>query len=1063
MYSLIFIGGGTQFPVYGAIAGYKNYFFVCLAILFFILSYSASTNASESKYSFIRIQPADGLSEGVVHCIYRDSRGFMWFGTQGGLNRYDGYKMKIYKKGTTIGSTPSNNQIISIISEQSFIEDGNEIMWIGTAGGLNRFDPEKELFIHYHNDGNGTSSGDNAIDALLELNDSTLLVGTFGNLHTFNKRSGRFSHVKSDEENTPAAINDFLKVDNSLVLVASGRGLFVYNIDNNTVYIKFGKYNFERLIGKNIWSVIQFDEDELWAANGNGYFVINTKSLIVKFVKISHDGMDEDFQVHSIAKDLYGDVWFGTTSGLLKYETSVRKYFLFRNDPLIEKTISSDRISAILLDHSIQENESGLMWIATFGGGVNKINLAQKKFYNFIGNQKKGSGKLEFNFVMHIYGDAKNNLFISSLDKGFAVYNRTESKFYHYRPFLKTLAETAGNIFYFAFPYDGNKYLVFDYHNIFSYSLNASMSVKLNFTVPLAINFSSLLRDTSGDFWGCDSWSVIRFRESEDHETIADTQFFYLGKQVHHLCDDDSIIWIGARGLIKLSKVNGTIVKFYPSKYFLNNEISDVIYFIHDDKNGNLWLGTYGDGFIKFNKGDEAFYRYTINEGLPDNTVYGILEDNKGNLWLSTNKGLSQFDPDKNTFVNYDQSNGLINLEYNRRACYKDKNGIMYFGGVNGIDYFDPSEIQLNQHVPQIVITDFKLFNKNYNPGKEISFINEINLAYDQNYFSFEFASLDYIDPSSNKYLFKLEGLDENWVTAGKDRTASYTQLSPGKYIFRVIGTNNDGVWNENGASIVIIISPPYWQTWWFRIFTGSFIILAAGWMLNLKFQKLKKQKEQQEKFSRNVILSQENERRRIARELHDSLGQNLLIIKNKAAGLLNNRLDNHDKNWAVDIESLAMESLNEIREISYNLHPHQLEKLGLSKAIESIFYRLENSSKIKFNYNIEKIDSLIPKELEINIFRLIQEAINNIIKHSRAKEASVMISKKDGIIHIDIEDDGKGFDVERQLNLANGNFGLSDIFERTRVLGGKIEIRSVPSLGASISVKIPASVDKTL
>ncbi len=1057
MYSLIFIGGNTQFLIVDKCVRLKSFFLVRFTISFLVFSLSANLNASEQKYSFTSIQPADGLSEGVVHCIFRDIRGFMWFGTQGGLNRYDGYKMKVYKKGTTIGSTPSNNQIISIL------EDKAGIMWIGTAGGLNRFDPEIEAFVHFHNNGSEANSGDNAIDALTELNESTLLAGTFSRLHTFNKKSGKFNLVNSDDENYPAAINEFLKLDDGSIIVASGTGLFVYDIVDNTVKVKLNKYNFEKLLGKNIWSIIQFDEDELWAANANGYFTINTKNALVKFVDIRQSGMDKDFQVRSILKDTHGDVWFGTNAGLLKYDPLNKKYFLFRNDPFNQKTISSDRISTMLSTQSYGEDKSGLLWIGTFGSGVNKINLNQKKFYGFEGNQKKGSGGLEFNFIMHIYGDAMNNLFVSSLDKGFAVYNRSKSKFFHHTQFLKKLTQTAGNIFYFAFPYDDNKYFVFDYQNIYSYSIDKAMSIKLNYSYPLSFNFSSMLRDSLGSFWGGDSWSVIRFRENVDQKTISNIQFYHIGEQVNHLCDDDSIIWIGAKGLIKLSKVRGTINKYLPSKYFSNKEISDFIYFIHNDKKGNLWLGTYGDGLIKFDKEKETFYQYTIYNGLPDNTVYGILEDRLGSLWLSTNKGLSKFDPKNDSFVNYDQSDGLINLEYNRRACYKDKNGIMYFGGVNGIDYFEPSEIQLNRNVPQIVITDFKLFNKSFNAGKEISFTDEINLSHDQNYFSFEFASLDYIDPSSNKFLYKLEGLDENWIAAGNDRAASYTHLNPGKYIFRVLGSNNDGVWSEGGAAVTIIISPPFWQTWWFRFFAASFIILAAGLILNLKIQKLKKEKEQQEKFSKNLILSQENERRRIARELHDSLGQNLLIIKNKAAGFLSGNRNNQENNTAADIESLALESLNEIREISYNLHPHQLEKLGVSKAIESIFYRLESSSNIKFNYRIERIDGLIPKELDINLFRLIQEAINNVIKHSGAKEASVMISLKNKIIHVDIEDNGKGFDVEERVNSTNGNYGLSDIFERTRVMGGKIEIKSVPLLGTSISIKIPVTMNETI
>lgn len=994
-----------------------------------------------SMYKFERIQSANGLSEGVVHYILRDSRGFMWFGTQEGLNRYDGYKMKIYKKGTMLRSAPSNNQIISII------EDNNGFFWVGTAGGLNRFDPVKEKFIHYHNNSDGTNSGDNAIDALMNLNDSTLLVGTFYRLFTFNKNSGLFSLIPNEGDYLCAAINDFLRLKDGTILIASGQGLFVFDAEKNIVKIKSGKFDFQKLVHKNIWSVIQYSDDELWAANANGFFIINTSKQTIKFSRIDSNHAEKNFQVRSILKDSDGNVWFGTNAGLFKYYSASQKFILFKHDPSRDKSLSSDRINNLL------EDETGLLWISTFGGGVNKLNLKQKKFFHYGTGSSVANTQLQFNFIMHIYGDAQNNLFISSLDKGFAVHNRRKSRVFHYRPFMKKLNEVAGNIFYFAFPYDTGKYFVFDYENLYSYSLSSEMIAIKNYSYPLGINFSAMIRDKDGVFWGTDSRGVLRFKETSSKKGITDLHYFNLGSHGNHLADDDSLIWVGASGLFRISKKTGRIKPYILSDSFRDDQMTNIIYFVHNSNDDFLWLGTYGNGLFRFDKKKEEFLRFNIDDGLPDNTVYAILQDEAANLWLSTNKGISNFIPALNKFINYDQSDGLLNFEFNRKACYKDPEGVMYFGGIEGIDYFNPEQISLNSFLPNIVLTDFRLFNESYSSAKDCSYLTEINLSYDENFFSFEFAALDFTDPASNQYAYMLEGVDQRWVKAGSNRTAHYTRISPGVFTFKVKGSNHDGVWNEAGLAIKISVSPPFWQTWWFRTSAGLALILVLTFFIRTFTNRLKKDKEIQEAFSRNLMQSIEDERKRIARELHDGLGQNLLIIKNKAYLSAQRQNEISAVNEEASIESLAMSSLNELREISYNLHPHHLDRLGLTNAFESIVHKVNNAADVKFNFYSDNIDDLIPKEFEIHIFRVVQEAVNNILKHAEAKNASIVISRSEKEIIINIEDDGKGFEAAVVSNLPS--FGLSGMRERVKLLGGNFEIFSNPGLGTSIIIKI--------
>jgi len=505
--------------------------------------------------------------------------------------------------------------------------------------------------------------------------------------------------------------------------------------------------------------------------------------------------------------------------------------------------------------------------------------------------------------------------------------------------------------------------------------------------------------------------------------------------------------------LISYSKEKKTVQYYRPSDQLTNLSKLNTLYYIHKDDSENLWLGTYSDGLLKFDIRKKVFTSYSTENGLPDNTVYGILEDRNKNLWLSTNKGLSNFIVNENRFINYDKSDGLINEEYNRRSCYKDKNGIMYFGGINGVDYFNPEEIVRNTIVPNIVLTDFKIFNKSFSTGTESSYLKEINMPYDQNSISFQFASLDFTDPAANKYLYKMNGIDEEWIEPGTDRIANYTKLPAGHYLLQVKGSNSDGFWNEKGLALLINISPPFWATWWFRSLVILFFAGSIMLIFKRKTDRLEKEKNIQQQFSQNLILSVENERKRIARELHDGLGQNLLIIKNKAYSSASDELNENIINEVKSIESLAMGSLTEIREIAYNLHPHQIDRLGLTKAIESSLTPLISTGNIKVSYHIDNIDNLVPKEYEINIYRIVQESLNNIIKHSEAKNASVVIINSEGLIKINIEDDGKGFILEEALK--KNSLGMASFNERIKILKGTITIDSKIGSGTSIEVKI--------
>lgn len=514
--------------------------------------------------------------------------------------------------------------------------------------------------------------------------------------------------------------------------------------------------------------------------------------------------------------------------------------------------------------------------------------------------------------------------------------------------------------------------------------------------------------------------------------------------------------WVGTNfgGLNRFDRNNG----IFKSYYFYSSICC--ISTAYEDKNGRFWITDYFNGLRLFERKAGNFIHYTKNEGLADNTAGGMAEDSKGNLWIGTANGLSKFNPDSKIFKNYKKSDGLLTTNFYWGAVLKDKNGFLYFGGDDGFVKFHPDSLQDNPYPPSVVLTDFKLFNKSVKPSessslkKNIIVADEISLSYTENIFSFEFAALDYTNPKKNQYAYMLDGVDNEWRYSGNVRIASYTNIDPGEYVFHVKGSNNDGVWNEEGKSIKIIITPPWWQTWWFRSCGAIVIVGVVGFSFNRRLKTVKKEKKSQEEFTRQLISAQEEERKRIAGELHDSLGQNLLVIKNKAMLGLKKK-DN--KLLFNEISDLSSSTLQEVREISYNLHPYQLERLGLTKAIESITERALKSTNIIFKDEIDIIDKIFSPEAEINIYRIIQECVNNIIKHSGATEAQLIIKKEHDGVLITISDNGKGFDVNAVLSdkLKRG-IGLMDINERAKLFNGKVEFKSAPGMGTTCKISIP-------
>ncbi|MBA4182988.1 MAG: hypothetical protein H0X49_03135, partial [Acidobacteria bacterium] len=534
-------------------------------------------------------------------------------------------------------------------------------------------------------------------------------------------------------------------------------------------------------------------------------------------------------------------------------------------------------------------------------------------------------------------------------------------------------------------------------------------------------------------------------------------------------------LWIGTYdGLTRLQ--NGQLTSWRETDGLPSRTVRS----LYEDADGTLWIGSYDGGLARFKDG--KFTRYNTKTGLPNDGAFQILEDDNRNFWISSNRGIYRVNKDelnefadgrrgRVTAIAYGKSDGMLNAECNggrSPAGIRARDGRLWFPTQDGVAVIDPREIKVNSQPPPVVIETVKIDNNNVEfrnndveSDSEKSKIqnpeSKIQIEPAQQNFEIGYTALSFINSENLQFKYKLEGLDDDWIDAGTRRLAYYSHVPPGNYTFRVIAANSDGVWNEQGASLKIVVLPPFYRTWWFLIL-AVFVIAATAYLLfRRRVTQINLKHRAELAFSRRLIDSQEQERKRFAAEMHDGLGQSLVIIKNRAR--LSLRQSDQKEAMLDHLENIsdtASHAIEEAREIAFNLRPHLLDRLGLTKTIESMLGKVFSASGIEFESKIDVIDDVLEKDSEILLYRIVQECANNIVKHSNAEKATVIIEREEKNLTVKISDNGRGFDPSTGGNdLSKRSFGLVGIAERTRLLGGKLNIESKPGKGTNVSIII--------
>jgi signal transduction histidine kinase/ligand-binding sensor domain-containing protein/CheY-like chemotaxis protein/AraC-like DNA-binding protein len=842
-----------------------------LIFLICFFSFSDCVIGQINNLEFGHILPQNGLSNSDINAIVQDADGFMWFGTEYGLNRYDGYQIKIYRNITSDSLSLSDNSINAL-----FI-DHDGILWLGTArGGLCKYNKYSDNFESYmHEATNNNCISFNYITSIAEDNKNNLWIATLEGLNKLNPQ--RNTIVQYNEETKSERISrktekhvlgsKFLKNksirflmfdnENNLWFGYERAGLGMYNSKEQLFY-HYPLPNYAALpegIDNSIHSIIPLG-DEIWLGTRfTGILIFNkkTKSFTSKQIRAI------DNRVTYLMKDQNKLIWIATKKGLFSYNEKTLQTTAYYHQECNPQSLSNNSILCLFKDRQ------NVLWAGSLQGGVN-FSLPQNGFisYKTLNNNQL---KLSQQSVSSVLKDKKGRLWVGYFDNGIEIIDRNNnsSKFFYDLPTQYGNLST-GSVFCIFEDKSGKIWIGTYFNGLFCYNESTKQFINYKYD-PKNINslsgndIRSISEDKNNNLWLAIHGRGINKLNPRTGEVLRisyPTNGFGFSSahdwvyQVH--VDTNNILWVSSVSGISCSEDNSRSFKNYLNNIKnKNNESINVIWTLYDDGE-NLWMGS-NMGLSIFNKKQRAFTKVlTKNEGLPTDAIASIQADNKKHLWISTFNGLMNIDP-KNTdnIKVFNQSDGLQGDHFYINAGYCASNGEMFFGGINGLTSFYPDSIKFNNLAPNVLITEFKLFNKNVEISTKgilrnnISYTKHIKLKYHENVLTFNFVALNFIEPDKNKYAYMLEGFDNTWNYSVNRREITYTNLSPGDYVLRVKASNNDNVWNETGTSLKITVAPPFWETIWAFLF---YILLA---MAGLFF--FKKQIQKRELLKRKLAL----------------------------------------------------------------------------------------------------------------------------------------------------------------------------------------------------------------
>ena len=1023
-----------------------------LKVIFLSVLLSFFSLAQKKDIQFEHLSIDDGLSANTVLAILQDSRGFLWIGTFDGLNRYDGHKFVVYKNSTEDTTSISDNKIRAIC------EDNNGDLWIGTwAGGLNKFIRDTEKFKHFrYNPDDSSSISSDAILSMCKDKTGNLYIGTEGGgLNYFDLEKETFLHYKHNPDD-PNSISDnivygvYVDAYGTLWCGTGNSGLNKFIKErNNFIVFKYSENDPESICGNQVVTITEDHFGSLWVGTRDGGLNKLNRSTN-KFIRYVHDRENpeslSDIGVWVIFEDSDGLFWVGNSnSGLSLFNQDNGTFTCYRKDYNDPRSLSDDGIFSIYEDHS------GVLWFGTWSGGLNKYDKYKERFITYSYNPNSNNS-LSGNIVYGIYKDKYGILWVGTDGGGLNRIDEANNLITHYRnnPYDRT-SISSDYIYSICEDKEGSLWIG-TYNaglNKFDRKTNKFQRFQNIPEDPASLSgdgISQIFCDSYGDLWiAVFSTGLDRLKRNTKefiHYINKPSDSRSVSSKVYTFFEDGGRnLWMGTygNGLMMYNR-NSDDFTFYTHDNDINSLSSNIISSICEDSDGNLWIGTNGNGLNRFDRVKNKFKHYREKDGLVNDVIWGILNDDSGNLWISTSRGISKFSIKSQSFKNYDSRNGLQGNEFNQWAYFKSTDGKMYFGGTNGLSVFRPAEIIDNPNIPKIVITDFRILHKPVLIGydslrsrtileKSITETKLIELNHDDNIISFEFAALEYHIPGKNKYAYFLEGFDKNWIHADANhRNITYTNLDPGEYTLKVKGSNSDGVWNETGTSLKIIINSPWWATWWSYILYGFVftLIFTGSTRFYLNRQRLRHQLQLEHEHAKKLEEIDQMKSSFYANISHE-FRTPLMLILGPAEKLLSKITDDDHRKQAGLIKGNANKLLNLINQL-LDLSKIEAGKLKLQASLGNIaqfikgivmeFEPIAEQKDITLKISLEK-EEIVTYFDRDKLEKIILNVMSNAVKFTpKGGTISVNLKLINHSLEIIVRDTGIGIPKSKLPNI---------------------------------------------
>ncbi|MCX6278155.1 MAG: ATP-binding protein [Bacteroidetes bacterium] len=1067
--------------------------------------------AYPQQYQFRNYSIEQGLSQSVVNCVIQDSRGFMWIGTQNGLNRFNGYDFTEYLYNPIDSTTISNNWIYSLA------EDKDGSIWVGTKGGLNKylrkenrfkrisyiagytgvisrysydaivsgsgkiyvntppvltvFDPSSDKITHFPTrfpyDG---AINDNRIP-LIEDNDGAIWMGSNVGLACFDPKTASFTYYFHDSQKPGTISNNRITAlcqdSAGTIWVGTSDGLNL--IDKKTEKISgiftspFGR---QSLSSSFIRAIIEDKNGAMWVGTEGGglnrIVWLTGETFLVDRFNSAENGLGHNI-INALTIDRSQNLWAGTLQGISKTDLKPAKFKLYRRD----NTSSSVNLLGNVIA-AIYKDENGLIWVGNWGQGLNILNRKTGAVEHFS-SRLQGNHYIPNDFVHVIFADEFKNNWIGTRD-GIFVFDKTRQKFVRLHDFFRNdnLPDLKG------------------------------------------MRIFTIIRSRDNSYWIGTQGGLFRInpeRTATEVFTAESTPDHQIGANLVYCLHEDSegYIWIATiNGVDVYNPTTGKMTRFRKNES-QNSLCDNFVISLGEDKHGDIWIGT--SAYVnKFVKKDSTFIYYSRENGIPKNNIFEIMRDNQNTLWFATGGGLCKFDSAANSFRNYTVDDGLQSLEFNLRACFKSPDGEVFFGGMNGFNSFYPETLRDNPSIPEIIITACYKSSKSGKEYFDISRENKVELEHGAQAFTVEFVALEFTNPDKNQYAYMLDGLSKDWINIGNRRFVPFTNLSPGEYIFRVKGSNNDGKWNETGAVLKIVILPPWWRSWW--AWTAYFLLIAGALMIYIRIRERNLVRErnnlEQKVHERTLQIENKNQEILQKNEILNNLNAELKALnetKDKFFSIIAHDLRN-PFNSIIGLTDIVLGNLlgsgqektrktvSDIREASRHAFDllqnlliwarSQTGNLEFQPALFDLMERIEDNIELvrgqatrKNILLISEVENPVPVYGDSQMINTImRNLLTNAIKFTpKEGRVSVTVEQHEGFIVISVCDNGigvtpeirekifrleskythKGTDMERGTGL-----GLILCKEFAEKHGGTILVESEPGKGSCFMVRLP-------